>query len=1280
MVGGMSMMRSFFKCCVAVCFLTPLVSVADDTEMFFGDGSGSSLPLQVMVITDESETLAIYEFDPTEQQASQAYNSQNIYNVNERHYDPYDDFQGDDAKKTYVPIPTGKDYRDNDCKVTNGEVECSVNYFRWGARQRKEIAKEEIMNFINDPANSAVEFGLASFPQTVVEVPILPRLNTPGADIYIAEHPNLNSQNDLQNRWNNIQTEGLNFQSNGDAKICTAYYETYRYLAGLPIIYNADNYVAPGQVYDSPIRQQCQNINVIYITGGKPEEEGDSINNTIKTLTGDSSACGDYEYVDGDMEESCMPRLAKYMANPPDQNAGLDGRVATGYQEARTFTIGFGQATQLLADTASMGKGQCFTTSSSGSSTVDCEPVTNLGEALQKALEKILEGSNSFVSPSVSVNTSSRTEILDYTYLAMFEASNNADWKGNLKKLGIFKGWEAYPAGHSCRNSSKNFTPGTLVDRFCNSAMSTTSTNMVETVDTFWGGTDDDEIHEGGFGHVLKGAVSGGRTIYTNFPTSTGEALGSIDNLDIGSAGLINRFGYTFIADGYPTTQGVVNFSGNYSVGDDFWVYRAFNDAGSVRTLKLKTQGNGNGSVKVKVLGKMSFSKTTPGWSELTTEQERLSFIENLNRTVNTSFKTSDGGSGGWGVKSVSLNSGAMLSGYLTTGGSAFNVAGYSPSTYSKNQIVNWIKGKTLNGSATRDWVLGDIQHSRPVTLNYGDTDPDGNTYSDDNPNIRVVFGTNHGVLHFLKDDLSSTSGQVNEEWAFFAKESLGNIPRLIENEATDDRVYGLDGHITTIRIDANNDGNIIKADGDRMLMFFGMRRGGTSYYGMDVTDPNSAPKLLWRIDSSTPGFEELGQSWSKMVPVVIPGHRTDPSSENNNTTTYKYALAFGAGYDGSDDVSSDQGKDDVRTGSRSTSSRGRGIYVIDAGKGTLIKSITAPNASLSNVQGVAKIQDSRFEWSVAASPAPLDSNGDGLHDRLYVADTGGNVFRIDIGSEGGSNNTESAVWSVSTLAKLGLDKNGENYRRVDHPNDRRFFYQPAVANTKNGDQLFDAVVVGSGNRANPVYKGTDHEDGTKPWKHGVIDRFYMLKDVNVNYTKFGSCAGSQTSPTDGGQCEPAPITHDSSDSMLYDTTDNLIQEPGDNTTSAAEISLLNSRKGWFMDIKEAAGGMHHGEKTFSKAEIVSGVISFTTWEPAGSYTCSPGAGASRAYFVSLQDASAVKGGGTLVKGDRVVSSLQGVSGGQVFAPIGDKIVAIPSGVDLESEIGIGTYSWLQEK
>ena len=425
-----------------------------------------------------------------------------------------------------------------------------------------------------------------------------------------------------------------------------------------------------------------------------------------------------------------------------------------------------------------------------------------------------------------------------------------------------------------------------------------------------------------------------------------------------------------------------------------------------------------------------------------------------------------------------------------------------------------------------RHSVFGDPLHSKPLVVNYGDK-------------IHLVIGTNAGALHMFKD----SGNTVDETWAFMPKEFFPNIKLLRDNYVSSGKVYGVDGKITS-HIDDKNGNGIIET-GDTVWIFFGLRRGGTSYYALDISNPNN-PSLMWHIDANSAGFEELGQSWSQ--PKV--GY----SKLNIVNGAAKPVLFFGGGYDTS--------KDNVGPGS--DDNVGRAIYMIDAETGTLKWSMAPANATTS-FSGTD---------SIPSSISTLDSDGDGLVDRLYTGDTGGNVWRVDMPSD---NPSGTDPWSVFKLASLGGNTNAT---------DRRFFYEPSIVRTfitetiesevtdSYGDTStvivtqeipYDAVLLGSGDRSNPL--GTDTDD-----------TFFMIKDRNIITQSFSA---SSTPPT------PTAIT--SSD--LYDFTDNPFGNVSDAGKQALSVAV-SEKSGWFFDLTQ------DGEKNTASAIVINNTVYFTTFTP----------------------------------------------------------------------------------
>lgn len=530
----------------------------------------------------------------------------------------------------------------------------------------------------------------------------------------------------------------------------------------------------------------------------------------------------------------------------------------------------------------------------------------------------------------------------------------------------------------------------------------------------------------------------------------------------------------------------------------------------------------------------------------------------------------------------TNINRGAYS---FTTDTPLFSLYGVANQT-ELNDLLAWSRGHTdASATATRPWILGDIIHSRPLVLNYGIRSTAAGAPTD--PDLRVVVGTNAGFVHMFNN------ANGDEDWAFFPKELAPVLKPRKDDLKDGNKVWGVDGPIVAYRFDANQDGNIRSGGDDRMIIFFGLRRGGRALYAMDVTDPDN-PTFLWRISNATAGFEELGETWSVPVVTSIPGYR-DASGR------VLPVLVLGGGYDKVND-------DKAETAATTPDIMGRGIFIVDALTGAKVWSVTPAVNSTNNKQ------ETRFVHAMPAPPAVIDSNGDGITDRIYIPDLGGNVWRIDMPGNILPNTVErQSLWRVTQLARLA---------DTGAANDRRFMSEVDVVRTTYKGRSFDAVQLGSGDRTNP--KAVDNND-----------RFYMLRDYQITpYVSdpptFAQCT-AVTNPSTDNRCR-LPIT----EASLYDASQNLIQVGTQTQINGARTDLA-AAMGWFLQLGASAG-----EKSLSASTTLRGITFFSTFAPStASVTrnaCVPQAGTARLYALNLQDGSAAidfNGNGALVTNDR---------------------------------------------
>ena len=266
----------------------------------------------------------------------------------------------------------------------------------------------------------------------------------------------------------------------------------------------------------------------------------------------------------------------------------------------------------------------------------------------------------------------------------------------------------------------------------------------------------------------------------------------------------------------------------------------------------------------------------------------------------------------------------------------------------------------------------------------------------------------------------------------------------------------------------------------------------------------------------------------------------------------------FAGGYDFNKDLRSGAGTDD---------SEGNAIYVVDAVTGDLIWKARGGSGS----SGGREFVHPKLVDSIPSTLAAADTDGDGFTDRLVVGDTGGNVWRADIHGD------DVTKWKLSLLASVGRHATGSTSVTTD----RRFFHRPDIVPSKDGNGLFDAVLLGSGNRADPLDKG------------GIAENFmYMIKDRR----------------TAAGSGMDAGLRH----SDFADVTSNCLQSGS---------CTLDLSDGWRLQMTET------GEKILATALTITGKVFFTSYLPrAGNAVtaCSPDEGAGRLYAVSLQNATAV--------------------------------------------------------
>jgi len=480
--------------------------------------------------------------------------------------------------------------------------------------------------------------------------------------------------------------------------------------------------------------------------------------------------------------------------------------------------------------------------------------------------------------------------------------------------------------------------------------------------------------------------------------------------------------------------------------------------------------------------------------------------------------------------------------------GNASNVQNLigAANTIETKEYIKWAVGVDVDDADKdgevvdyRPDLFGDPLHSKPLAINYGG--------SKSKPDIRIVVGTNAGALHMFKD----SGTEVDESWAFMPQRFFSNIKTLKDNLPASSKVYGIDGKITVHLLDVDGDGSI-NSSGDKAWIFFGLRRGGSSYYALDITDPD-APKFMWEVKADNGNFKELAQTWSQ--PQV--GY----SSINVSKGIPKPVLIFGAGYSIAKDISGPGSSDNV----------GRGIYMLDAQSGALLWSITPAATTDKNTQFAG------FTDSIPSRIGVLDGDGDGLIDRLYTGDTGGNVFRIDM--PGNDPFSKSSPWTAFKLAELGGTTNLDDRRFFNDPSIVRTFFTDRYEHTvgtkttiSSKETPYEAILLGSGDRSTPSATDTN-------------DEFFMIQDKNIITQSF--------------LLNATPPAKKIPSAIKYEDLADFTSDPYGSLSTVAEIKALDvivsKKSGWRYNYESS------GEKSTAGAIVLKGVAYFTSFTPGKS-------------------------------------------------------------------------------
>jgi len=290
-------------------------------------------------------------------------------------------------------------------------------------------------------------------------------------------------------------------------------------------------------------------------------------------------------------------------------------------------------------------------------------------------------------------------------------------------------------------------------------------------------------------------------------------------------------------------------------------------------------------------------------------------------------------------------------------------------SSTERDQIIDFLRGvdvldedKDGNTTEDRSWKLGDIFHSTPVlitppVLALNDSSYQSFKTAQASRTKILIAGANDGMLHAFRESDGA------ELWAFIPPDLLDNVKNL--HATSGDHLFYVDASPIAADIKVGSTW--------KTIVVFGLRRGGKSYYALDITDTTN-PSFLWSFTDT-----KMGETWSEPAigKVKIGGVDT-------------FAMFVGGGYD-----------------TAQNNATGKAFFALDLSNGSKLFEYYNPGSSSDDHQ--------YMNFSVAANPTAVDLNNDGYVDRVYIGDVGGQVWKFDVSANATSSWAGKRVFAAAS-------------------------------------------------------------------------------------------------------------------------------------------------------------------------------------------------------------------------------------------------------------------------
>ena len=520
-----------------------------------------------------------------------------------------------------------------------------------------------------------------------------------------------------------------------------------------------------------------------------------------------------------------------------------------------------------------------------------------------------------------------------------------------------------------------------------------------------------------------------------------------------------------------------------------------------------------------------------------------------------------------------------------------------------------------------RPSIMGDIINSAPAAIEYKWSEVSGSlsSYSTlsafGGTRFRLVLvGTNQGWLHAFgevtkTDAAGLVTGAVQELWSFLPTDFLANLNYLKDNGNA--HRFMVDGTPVIYHLDlppsGGGRGNGVVDSAERAVAIFGLRKGGRSYYALDIHDPFN-PTLKWSL-----------------VPDEAASLTADRIATGGPTLDAAKALLAKAGFSTStpafgriqdsslvlrDAVFLGGGASNAEVDAQFSSTKlGRFVLALDAYSGQLLAAadLTAASAGGATVGPVASMVPFEF------------ITNSGMAQRAYFTDSTGGLWAW------GSKDTvatapytnfrkDTSKLDSWALRKVYQDDNvGNGARYTTLPAPFRVASYPVRAAAGSAIPAAVGIALVSGDRNNPLDRSYAAGTNPAPSNHRltvVFDRQDSRAwgfdtaggpDTGIGTTNLRNFTANEVTSTPGTLCT------DSLFKLITPGCDDYYLAPKTGTPSF----------GYYVAFPSAASGTGFVAKGINPPLVVAGSLFYSYFTPVTSNACTGGSGTTSSWLIT---------------------------------------------------------------